>query len=136
MATKHYRRQVEVLRDFLDAAKTETCKTRLMNRANLNRSSFSHYLSYCIDNQLLLTTTGGYVATPRAQERLQRLEQVLQREAEFRSALEGLRQVTRSGAYAPRSPPESVEALNRLEFPAIGIELMTTRWRDRDRVRD
>jgi predicted transcriptional regulator len=133
---KHYRRQLEMLRDFLGAARTEIRKTPLMNRANLNRTSFSHYLNYCIENQLLMTTNGGFVTTPRAEELLQRLDQVLAKEADFRIAVEGLKQVTRSGAYKTARTDLTPEALARIAFPSLGIEFLSTRWRDRDRGRD
>ncbi len=125
-----------MLRDFLSAAHTETRKTPLMNRANLNRASFSHYLKYCIENQLLMTTNGGYVTTPRAEELLQRLEQVLAKEADFRIAVERLQQVARSGAFKAAPTALTSESLDRIAYSALGIELLTTRWRDRDRGRD
>ena len=136
MPTKHYRRQLEMLRDFLTAARTETLKTPLMNRANLNRASFSHYLNYCVDNQLVMTTNGGYVATPRAEELLQRLEQVFAKEADFRIAVQGLQQAARSGVYKAAPLNRTPDVLSPFAFPTLGIELLTTRWRDRDRSRD
>ena len=107
-----------------------------MNHANLNRVSFGHYLKYCVENQLVMTTSGGYVTTPRAEELLQRLEQVLQREAELRIAVEGLQQMARSGAF--RAQPSSLNgnSFNRVAPPSLGIELLTARSRDRDRERE
>jgi predicted transcriptional regulator len=103
---RRYRSKLELLRDFLAAAQTETVKTRIMNRANLNQASFSRYTAFCQERQLLLKVNGGYVLTPRADDLLQSLDQVLTKMAALRAAMDLVNRTARSGGY--RLPPPEI----------------------------
>jgi predicted transcriptional regulator len=60
------RGRLEILHDFLEAARREPKKTRIIGLANLNPASFEKYLRYCLELDLMRVTPGGYRLTPRA----------------------------------------------------------------------
>jgi predicted transcriptional regulator len=88
MAPEHsYRTKIEVLRDFLRAAREPAPKTRIIGAANLNPSSFQRYLRLCAENHLVTSTAGGYVATPRALRILEAIEGVISKTSELEGAV-------------------------------------------------
>jgi predicted transcriptional regulator len=116
---RHYRSKLELLRDFLTAAQVETVKTRIMNRANLNQTSFSRYKTFCQDRQLLIALDGGYTLTPQAEELLQSINRVLSRAAELRMAFDVLNQTARSGGYLLPRPEVSVRTFDRVNLQEL-----------------
>jgi predicted transcriptional regulator len=117
LAGKHYRSKLELLRDFLAAAQIESVKTRIMNRANLNQVSFSRYVTFCQDRELLAEVSGGYSLTPRAENLLQSINQVLSKAGELQVAVEVLNQTARSGGYRVLRPEISRRSLDQLDLP-------------------
>jgi predicted transcriptional regulator len=88
MAPEHvYRTKIEVLRDFLRAARDPAPKTRIIGAANLNPISFQRYLRFCTENHLVTATSGGYVVTPRAARILEAIEGVITKTAELEGAV-------------------------------------------------
>jgi hypothetical protein len=56
--------------------------------ANLNQTSCSHYVSYCLKNGFLVERDGGYELTGRAEQALSAVNLVLEKASELDSALE------------------------------------------------
>lgn len=88
MATHGYRSRPELFRDFLSAAKTGGGMSRILRMANLNQSSYSRYVRYCLQEGFLLERADGYELTHRAEEALSAVNLVLEKASELESALE------------------------------------------------
>jgi predicted transcriptional regulator len=120
---RQYRSKLEMLRDFLAAAQTETRKTRIMNRANLNQTSFARYVTLCQQRQLLTKVSGGYMVTPRAEELLLSINRVLSKASDLQHAVDVLNRTARSGGYLLPVPEVSVRALERINLPELLAQL-------------
>jgi predicted transcriptional regulator len=123
LAAKHYRSKLELLRDFLAAARTESIKTRIMNRANLNQVSFSRYVTFCQDRELLVEVSGGYALTPHAENLLQSINQVLSKALELRVAVDVLNHTARSGGYRLIRSEISLRSFDQLNPPDLFSQL-------------
>lgn len=89
MASSHgYRTKIEVLRDFLQAAKEPVPKTRIIGAANLNVVSFQRYLRLCQERELITATSGGYVVTSKAGPILEAIEGVIAKTGELDRAVQ------------------------------------------------
>lgn len=119
VAGRKYRSKLELLRDFLEAAQAETVKTRIMNRANLNQVSFSRYLTFCQQRNLLLEVSGGFSLTPQAHDLLDSINQVLTRATQLRVAVDLLNRTARSGGYRMPRPEISLRGMERLDLPEL-----------------
>lgn len=123
LAGRRYRTKLELLRDFLAAAQSESLKTRIMFRANLNQVSFHRYASICQDQHLLVRGSGGYFLTPRAEDLLHSINQVLSKAIDLRIAVEVMNRTARSGGFQiPRSevflrPAERMDMSDFLSLP-------------------
>jgi predicted transcriptional regulator len=112
-----------MLRDFLAAAQTETLKTRIMNRANLNQVTFSRYMAFCQDRHLLQKMNGGYAFTPQADSLLQSLNRVLSKAADLQLSVDLLNRTARSGGYQLPPPEILFRPLDRVRLPAFLSQL-------------
>jgi len=102
-----YRSKIEVLRDFLEATREESKKTRIIGAANLNPASFQRYLDSCIRLDLVHATTSGYELTARAEVVLDRIDRLLEMSSEVDSALQSLNRFlgeSRAQGEAPSTP--------------------------------
>jgi len=90
MGGRKYRTKIEVLGDFLEAARQGRNKTRIIGLANLNPTSFQKYLEFCVSLDLIRVTPGGYRLTARADEVLEAIQGVLRESKQADSALYGL----------------------------------------------
>ena len=87
---RHYRTQVEVLRDLIDAAKREHCKTRIIGLANLNQESFTRYSALAASMGFLAQSGRSYRSTAAAEEWLGAANGVLAKRTELDRALRSL----------------------------------------------
>ena len=93
---RSYRSKIEVLRDFLSAAREPVPKTRLIGMANLNPLSFQRYLRICTERGLIDSVSGAYVATPRAGPLLEAIDGLILKTSELELALEVLEGTTQT----------------------------------------
>jgi predicted transcriptional regulator len=106
---RKYRTQVEVLRDLLEAARRDRCKTRIIGHANLNEESFARYAFLALSEGLLERGCEGFRVTALAEEWLGQANLVLAKRAELDLAVDNLARVTRSarslrtGVASPRA---------------------------------
>lgn len=117
MTGRQFRSKLELLRDFLSAAHTETIKTRIRNRASLNQVSFSRYMNLCEPRQLLAHVDGGYSLRPEAAEMLESISIVLSRATNLPIAVDGLSRTARSGGYRLPHPEILDRGFDRIDFP-------------------
>lgn len=87
---RSYRSKIEVLRDFLYAAREPVPKTRLIGTANLNPLSFQKYLRICTERGLIESLSGAYVATPRAGPLLEAIDGLILKTSELELAFRTL----------------------------------------------
>lgn len=101
---KRYRSRIEVLRDFLVAARTAPKKTRIMGLANLNPRSFHKYSRLALELELVTNVSGSYSLTPKAERVLESLDQIVSRSEAVESALSNFRRECSlsPGAETPR----------------------------------
>jgi predicted transcriptional regulator len=123
LAARHYRSKLELLRDFLAAVQTETVKTRIMNRANMNPLSFSRYMALCRDRELLVEVKGGYTLTPQAGNLLQSINRVLSKATDLQAAVEVLSRSTRSGGYGLPRPETSLRPFDPINLRELLSQL-------------
>jgi predicted transcriptional regulator len=91
---RSYRSKIEVLRDFLSAAREPVPKTRLIGLANLNPPAFQRYLRICTDRGLIEKVSGAYVATPRAMPLLEAIDGLILKTAELERSFQALEGTT------------------------------------------
>lgn len=99
---RHYRSQVEVLRDLVEAAREECRKTRIIGRANLNEESFARYSGLAVAEGLLGRTAAGYRTTSQGERWLGAVHRVFVKRAELLEAVRQLARVT-DGPVAPEA---------------------------------
>jgi predicted transcriptional regulator len=87
---RSYRSKIEVLRDFLYAAREPVPKTRLIGMANLNPLAFQKYLRICTERGLIESVSGAYVATPRAAPLLEAIDELISKTSELELAFQAL----------------------------------------------
>jgi predicted transcriptional regulator len=109
MARHGYRSWPEQFRDFLLAAKREHRKTRILRRANLNQTSCSRYVSYCLQNGFLVEREGKYELTGRAEEALTAVNLVFERASELHSAVKRFTMIVRGVASEWNPVPSQSE---------------------------
>jgi predicted transcriptional regulator len=98
--SRAYRSKLEVLRDFLRAAHEPVPKTRIIGTANLNPVSFRRYLQVCTERDLIMSVSGGYVATPRATPLLEAIDDLMAKREDLERALRVLEQSSLEGPGA------------------------------------
>lgn len=116
-----YRTKIEVLRDFLRAAREPVPKTRIIGAANLNLLSFRRYLRFCTESGLITTAPGGYVVTPRAAGLLEAIEGLITKTFELEQAVHVFEQ---SAEPSSRPDGHSAEALRYVSRQAWGELLL------------
>lgn len=105
-ASRRYRNQIEVLRDFLSAVRDQPKKTRIMGLANLKSSTFEKYLAFSAGLDLVESVSGGYRLTSKAEATLAALEGFLARGTEVGNALRELQHsIGGSRAHEPHGDP-------------------------------
>ena len=97
---RRYRSKLEILRDFLSAVRETGKKPRIIGVANLNPGSFQLYIEFCLANRLVEDTPAGYRLTPRADEVLKAIQQLIARSEEVDAALLQLQR-----GFEPSTPP-------------------------------
>ena len=85
-AGRSYRTNVEILASLLHASRNPASKTKIMGAANVNPRSFEKYFHFCLEHDLVRSTSGGYVVTRWGSSVLETLEDVIARTAEIESA--------------------------------------------------
>ncbi len=103
-APRAYRSKIEVLRDFLRAARDPAPKTRIIGAANLNPASFQRYLKICTEHDLIVSVSGGYVITGRASPVLEAIDALIGKRDDLDRAYRHLHHQ----ALARHSPPTAV----------------------------
>lgn len=116
---RRYRSKIEVLRDLLEAARQDQCKTRIIGQANLNEESFTRYARYAIDEGLLERREDStYHATARGELWREAANAVLAKEGELASAFGELsRLIVPSGRLRIVEPRLSLSILGEAEVP-------------------
>lgn len=121
-APRSYRSKLEVLRDFLRAAREPAPKTRIIGAANLNPVSFRRYLRLCTQRDLIMAVSGGYVATPRATPLLEAIDRLMLKTSELESALHLLGPAAPDGPGVDAGPPARLRLVLREAWNEIALE--------------
>lgn len=111
-----YRTKVQVLYDVLEAARAPLPKTRLLWQSRLSSASFSRWVRFCRDRDLLTVSPAGYCATERAERVRGLLGELLAVGANLDLTVRGLR-----ASLSSRPRPEG--------DPAIDPEFWRWIWR-------
>ena len=111
-----YRTKVQVLYDVLDAARTPLPKSRLLWQSRLSSASFSRWLRFCRERDLLTVSPSGYCATERAERVRGLLGELLAEGANLDLTVRGLR-----ASLSTRPAPDGV--------PTIDPEFWRWVWR-------
>lgn len=86
-----YRTKVQVLYDVLEAARTPLTKTRLLWQSRLSSASFSRWVRFCRERDLLTISPAGYCTTERAERVRGLLADLLAEGANLDLTVRGLR---------------------------------------------
>jgi predicted transcriptional regulator len=139
-SARTYRTKFEVLHDLLAAVCVESRKTRIIDRANLNHTSFDRYARVAISAGLLRKEHQEYLCTPKTDEWLRTARGVLDKGFEVSHALTGLARVTwRPGSSGVSSEDHTLglarQLVARLAWERLRTAPSSTRPATSDRVR-
>lgn len=140
-----YRTKVQVLHDVLTAARSPQPKTRLRWQSRLGSTSFSHWMQFCLEHDLLTRSSRGLRATERAERVRTLLDELLTEGTRLDTTLRNLRSSLSAGVSArdveagtnpefwrwiwkSMGPPRELPGPTR--SPAEGLAVLP-RWRSR-----